>query len=53
MFEMFERSWVLKAKAAGWYLDQSINKWRHANSSAAYVNNERWARYACEDHNIS
>jgi hypothetical protein len=37
---------------AGWYLDTRIDKWRNVNSSALYVNNERWARYACEDHNL-
>ena len=45
--------YIRTAKAAGWTLDPVINKWRHSQSSALYVNNPRWGRYACEDHNIA
>ena len=45
--------YVQAALAAGWRLDPHINKWRHPQSSAVYCNTPRWARYACEDHDIS
>ena len=40
---------IEKAKAAGWFFDPAISKWCHVNSTACYVNNARWGRYACED----
>lgn len=38
-----------KAKGLGWYLDPAINKWRHKDHSAVYVDSPRWGRYALED----
>jgi hypothetical protein len=51
--ELIVTDYETAAISAGWYLDKRINKWRCAGSSALYCNTERWARYACEDHNLT
>lgn len=57
MFAMFDESWELKARAAGWSPTGPHGKWVLAGdryfSEGAYMPTTRACRYICEDHGLT